>query len=432
MIAAVLLLMAAAARGVPGGVSELELPCGIRLVSRQLDGIPVEGLSFFLVGGTSGLDTGTQGLESFALECALMGSRLYPGPSWRALLDRTQAEWSGVYAYDYSAIRLTCLSPDLPELLHAFADCMLNPEMDSSAVEQVRARLLQELLIERSDPDSRVWLVANAGLLPGHPYSLRPDGIPSTIGSFTRDQAAGFLESRMKSGNILVTHAGSMPAESLAELLEDCFEGIPPGRDENLPPPAFPLRSDTLVVEHAPVLTAYAVAKFPAPPPDSPDFPLFAAAMDVLSDELWQVVRTDSALTYATYSGASMGRRGWGYLYVSSPRPERACPLLAEVTAGVAEGDYDAEEAAGTLATAATAFSMMLSAREDQAYMMGLYDIATGDWRNLWLYRDIASNFDPSSLGEVLSRWRGPVAWGLVADTSLVSVGGLEPWPLAR
>ncbi|NLP06567.1 insulinase family protein [Candidatus Fermentibacteria bacterium] len=408
------------------------LPCGIRLVSRQLEGIPVEGLAFFLVGGTSVLDTGTQGLESFSLECALMGSKLYPGPVWRALLDRTQAEWSGVYSYDCSAIRLTCLSRDLPELLHAFADCLLNPEMDSSAVEQVRTRLLQDLLRERSDPDSRVWLVANAGLLPGHPYSLRPDGIPSTIGAFTGEQASAFLESRMKSGNILVTHAGSMPAEDLAELLEDCFADIPPGRDEYLPPPVFPLRSDTLIVEDAPVLTAYAAAKFSAPPPDHPDFPLFAAAMDVLSDELWQVVRTDSALTYATYSGASLGRRGWGYIYVSSSRPERACPLLAEVAAGIADGDYDAAEAAGTLETAATAFSMMLSSREDQAYMMGLYAVATGDWRNLWLYRDIAADCDPSSLGEVLSRWRGPVAWGIVADTSLVNVGELEPWPLSN
>lgn len=432
MSAAVLLLLAAAARGVPEGVSDLELSCGIRLVSRQLEGMPVEGLAFFLVGGTSALDAETQGLESFALECALMGSRRYPGPVWRALLDRTQAEWSGVYSYDFSAIRLTCLSPDLPELLHAFADCMLNPEMDSSAVEQVRARLLQELLRERSDPDSRVWLVANAGLLPGHPYSLRPDGIPSTMESFTAEQAASFLESRMKSGNILVTHAGSVPAEDLAALLEECFADIPPGRDEYPPPPAFPLESDTLVVEHAPVLTAYAVAKFPAPPPDHPDFPLFTAAMDVLGDELWQVVRTDSALTYATYSGASLGRRGWGYIYVSSSRPDRACPLLAQVAAGIADGDYDAEKAAGTLETASTAFSMMLSRREDQAYMMGLHDIATGDWRNLWLYHDIASDCDPSALGEVLSRWRSPVAWGLVADTSLVSAGDLVPWPLSK
>jgi zinc protease len=416
----------------PPDVEDLTLPCGVRLISRTVEGGSIEGLSIFILGGSRALTPGTQGLEAFAIESALMGSSRYPGPSWRTIQDSTQARWSGVYSYDFSACRLTCLSSDLPLLVTAFTDCLQNPEMDSSAVTQVRERMLQDLLRERYDPDSRVWLVANAGMMPGHPYSLRPDGVPETVSGFDGQAAAVFLEDRMQAGNILVTHVGPTPTAELAVLLDRVFSTLPPGRDEYLPPPAYPLSSDTLIVEHAGVQTAYAVAKFAAPPPGHPDYPLFNAAMSVVSDELWQVLRTDSAFTYATYSGASLALRPWGYLYVSSSVPGRACPAMAEVLRSVARGEADPVEVAGTIATSETAHSMQMSSCGGQAYMIGLYEIVSGSWRNAWDYNDIAGNCTPAELGDVLERWIGPCAWGVIADTSAVDGDLLEPWPLEQ
>jgi len=62
---------------------------------------------------------------------------------------------------------------------------------------------------------------------------------------------------------------------------------------------------------------------------------------------------------------------------------------------------------------------MSLSSPYNQAYMLGMYRIETGDWRNLWLYSDIARDMDPAMLGEVLTRWLGPISWGLVGDPGI-------------
>jgi hypothetical protein len=70
---------------------------------------------------------------------------------------------------------------------------------------------------------------------------------------------------------------------------------------------------------------------------------------------------------------------------------------------------------------------MQMASREGQSYLMGAYEIATGDWRNAWLYSDIAAQCGPGDISRVLGLYAGPVAWGLVADSS---AAGRGPWPL--
>ncbi len=414
--------------GAPAGVTRFALSNGIEVISRQVEGSEVEGLAVFIIGGSRALSPDNQGIESFAIECALMGSGRYPGEAWRAMMDSTQATISGTYGYDASCCRLTCLSEDLPLLTDALADCLTDPEMDPEAVEQVRGGLVQGLLAEEYDPDSRVWLVANRGLFgPDHPYSLRPGGTSGTVPALDPDEAAAFLASRMESGNILICHAGPSSPERLAGILESSFGNLPRGGDEFLPVPAFPLTSDTLVFEAEDIPTAFAVVKFQGPPPDSPDYPVFRAGMDVVSELLWQRLRTDSALTYATYAGAGLSQGNWGYLYISSARPAEACPLLAEVYREASSGTLDEDLVRGTLESGRTAFSMQMASRGTQAYMMGIYEIETGDWRNAWLYSDIAAGCSPEEISAALARWSGPVSWGLIAGGG---EAGLGPWPL--
>jgi predicted Zn-dependent peptidase len=181
-----------------------------------------------------------------------------------------------------------------------------------------------------------------------------------------------------------------------------------------------------LVFEAEEVPTAYIVAKFPSPSMDNPDFPLFSAAMDVVSDRFWQVLRTEQGLTYATYAGTGSSLRNWAYMYVSTPEPAAACSLMVAVVSEGAAGGFTAADIAGSIETARTGRLMSLASVYDLSYLMGLYRIQTGDWRNLWLYSDIARDMDPAELGGVLSRWLGPVSWGVIADPAVAAPESLS------
>ncbi|MBN2587133.1 MAG: insulinase family protein [Candidatus Fermentibacteraceae bacterium] len=415
---------------IPPDVSEFSLSNGIPVISRTVANNEIEGVSLFIIGGSSALSEQTQGLERFALECAVMGSEDYPGPVWRDLMDRTQAQWTSSFNYDYSRYHLKCISEDLAQLLVAFGDCLLNPELDPQALEQVRISTVQDLQDKRTDPDSWVWLVANDAFMPGHTYRKLPDGTEETVSSFTEDDVRTMLDIRIRAGSLLITHAGPTAPEELREILEAAFGDIPAGGQEYPPVGPFTVDADTLVIQQREVPTAYVVVKFNAPPQGHPDLLPFRMALTVIDDLLWQVLRTDNALTYATYAGATTYRENWGYMYVSTPEPARACSLMAGVLRGMIDDPVDGGLVEGTIEKSLTRMRLTAASKADQCWMMGSYQISTGDWRNAFTEVENASGITSEELSAVLERWIGNGGWGIIADTTSVNPDRLRPWPL--
>lgn len=415
---------------VPENVEEFTLSNGIRVITRTIDNNEIEGVSLFITGGSSALTEETQGLERFSLECAMMGSEDFPGPQWRALMDRTQAEWTSSFNYDYSRYHLRCIREDLPILLSAFGNCLLNPELDPQAFEQVRTSTSQDLQEKYNDPDSWIWFVANDAFMPGHTYRRLPDGTVETVSGFTQEDVSNMLDERIRSGNLLVTHAGPTEPEELREILEIAFGNIPEGGQEYAPLEPFTVSNDTIVIQHRDVPTAYAVVKFNAPPQGHEDLLPFRTATTVINDILWQVLRTDNALTYATFSGATSYRENWGYMYVSSPQPALACSLMAGVLADMIENPIDEDIVRGTIEKSRTRANLMAASKDDQCRIMGNSEICTGDWRNAYTMFDNISELSSEDLSDVLNRWVVYGGWGIIADTTVVSVEQLQPWPL--
>jgi predicted Zn-dependent peptidase len=423
-------ILAALAAACAAQVTEAELSNGVRVISRKLETGSVEGISLFIEGGSRVLDEETQGLEAFALEAALTGGGgAYPGPVLREVTDTTLAEITGTYNYDYSRIHLRCLAGDLPLLLDVLSQCLTDPEMEPDAVEKVRESMLADLSEREVDPDRAVWHVCNRAFMARHPYLLKPDGIPETVQSFGAGEAAGFLEDRLRAGNLLITHSGSTPDSVLLPLLEEEFGSIPSGGGGLPQVPPFALESDSMVTEAREVETAYAVVKFAAPPAGHSDRAAFIAGMNALSDVLWDVLRTESNLTYATYSGTTSYRRNWGYMYVSSPSPQRACSLMAAVFRSAASDGLDPDLLEGSVQTLRTARGMSRASRDRQCRLLGAGEVAGEGWRSSYYLADSLAVLEPEEVRAALEEWAGPCAWGVIA-----SEGQLEdlegPWPL--
>jgi len=423
-------LVSTLSASIPEDVEEFTLSNGIPVITRTLDNNEIEGVSFFITGGSSALTEQTQGLERFSLECAMMGSEDYPGLQWRELMDMTQAEWTSNFNYDYSRYHLRCIHEDLPVLLSAFGDCLLNPELDPHALEQVRESTIQSIQEKYNDPDSWVWYVANDAFMPGHTYRLLPDGTIETVSNFTAEDVSSMLEERIRSGNLLITHAGPTGPAELREILERAFGAIQSGGQELQLVSPFEVNSDTIVVQHREVPTAFVVVKFNAPPQGHEDLQIFRAAMSVISELLWQVLRTENALTYATYSGATGYRENWGYMYVSTPQPFQACSLMAGVLSSAIENPVDENIVRGVIEKGRTLENLRTASKANQCWMLGNYEICTGDWRNAYTVFDNYSELSSADLSAALNRWVGCGAWGIIADTTVIPVEQLQPWPL--
>lgn len=400
---------------VPGDVTEFRLSNGIPVVTRTLPG-DVEGLSLFLIGGTRVQDPDNQGLEAMALEAAMDGGGDFPGERWREVMDRTRASLTGSYNYDFSRIHLRCLSEDLALLIHGLRECLAFPELSDHTVERVRSRTLSQLSIDLAHPDRMVWRVSNQGFMPeNHPYLLRPDGTIETVSEATGTDLRGLLEERIHAGNLLITHAGPTEPGALKEILENSFGIFPPGTPADLrvePPGAL---RDTLVVEELEAATTYIVVKFRAPPPGHGDQPAFEAAMMVADHLLWQILRTDHALTYAAGAGVTTDYSGnWGYMYATTSSPRAACSLMTLALASIAEGDVDPEILPGAVRTRITIEGVRAETMDAQCRLLGSGTLAAGHWRTFFNPGERYGDLTLHHLSASLRKWVDTGAWGIV------------------
>lgn len=402
----------------PGNVSEFELDNGITVITRTIPG-EVEGLSVFITGGTRLSDPETQGLEALALDAAMAGGGDFPGERWREVMDRTRAELAGSYNYDFSRLHLRCLAEDMPLLVSGLLQCLTDPELSETSVERARRSAIARLSVEMVEPEERVWLVANEGFMPaGHPYLLRPEGTVETVGSFTADQMRDLLRERVSARSILITHAGPTGPEELESMLEGTFGRLPQGGEEPgaVAPPGAP--RDTLTVSEMDATTTYAVVKFKAPPAGHPDLPAFQTAMMVADELIWQVLRTDNALTYAAGAGVTTTyTRNWGYMHVTTSSPHLACSLMTEVLRTVASGEVDPEMMRGVVRTQVTIDGIRAQTMDTQCWLMGAGAISAGHWSTLFDAAQRFGGLTPPDISSAVRRWADTAAWGIITGS---------------
>src|SRR6185436_4002554 len=76
--------------------------------------------------------------------------------------------------------------------------------------------------------------------------------------------------------------------------------------------------------------TVYVSGFFSAPNPKSDDYAATLVGMNILSDRLFEEVRTKRNLSYAAFAGLRRSAAATGQLYVSTPDPNAAVRVIRD------------------------------------------------------------------------------------------------------
>ena len=117
--------------------------------------------------------------------------------------------------------------------------------------------------------------------------------------------------------------------------------------------------------------TAYVLGKFPAPSIADEDYAALQVGLDLLSDKLWESVRTKAALSYAVFSGMSVYESNYGYLYVTSTKPNDSIKLMYEEVHKMQKGEFEEKEVKASALKLYTRHFMRNEPNGGQAGMIG-------------------------------------------------------------
>ncbi|MEO0254591.1 MAG: pitrilysin family protein [candidate division WOR-3 bacterium] len=306
----------------------LFLKNGIPLIYRKVEGIDVISAGVLFKGGVAKYKEGMDGIEFFALNSLLEGTREYPFPELQKIFVKEGILKRVIADHDYSALILKSPSKNYKKVIEILFKILNEPELNPQRIEVVRNNLILRAKRKEEEPDQKLFILLNEVFYKNHPYKIEPEGKIETLKNFKIEDIRNFLENNFYSGGIVLGFVGPLEKEEILNLFDELFGKIE--KRENITPeiPDFSKKDTFFYIKKDDYETSYIATKFPVPDIKDRDYPAILALSEILSQRFEEKVRTKAGISYAVWAGASMKKKNYGYFYVSSSFPDSAWKLM--------------------------------------------------------------------------------------------------------
>ncbi len=196
------------------------LSSGMMLITERMPEVRSVSLGFWVGTGSRDERPGEEGISHFLEHLLFKGT---PTRSARSIAEDTDAVGGDMNAYttkEYTTFYMRLLGENLDLGLEILSDIMWNPALREEEVDAERQVILEEVLMHRDEPADVVYENLSSALFPHHPLGREVLGIPEVISSLSVAEIRQFLDHHYRPGNIVVSAAGDVDHEAIAEGLE--------------------------------------------------------------------------------------------------------------------------------------------------------------------------------------------------------------------
>ena len=401
------------------GATKFEVS-GIPVIYKPVTANDVIAVRLYIRGGSGNLTPATAGIESFMLDAATHGTAKYTKDAFNERLTETGTSINSDASYDYSVMALQSVKQHWNEAWDLFTEAALRPSFPANEVELVRAQLVDALKRIPDDPDTYLTYLADSSLYAGHAYAVRPGGTPASIGAITRDALANWHKQRFTRENLLLVVVGNVSRADLGQKIAATFGKLPAtGGTAVRAARLAVVRPDVMVVKRE-LPTNYITGYFAAPPPSDPDYAALRVATDILSDRLFEEVRTKRNLTYAVGAGLSTRAANRGSLYVTAVEPDTTLKVIFSQVRRLQREPLPQATLAENVNTFLTEFWMGQQTNMGQAQQLGLFELLGGGYQNLARFVDSVRRVTPADVQRVATRYMQHARFAVIGDPAKI------------
>ncbi|HEV7839580.1 MAG TPA: pitrilysin family protein, partial [Gemmatimonadaceae bacterium] len=380
----------------------------------------VVAVRLYIRGGSSNLTPSNSGIESFMLEAATHGTAKYSKDAFNERLTETGTSISSDAGYDYSSMALQGVRQHWNEAWDLFTEAALKPSFPASEVELVRAQIVDGLKRIPDDPDTYLSYLADSSLYAGHAYAVLPGGTPASIASISRDALASWHTQRLTRENLLLVVVGNVPRADLTRKIESTFGKLPATGGSAVHVSRLAAVTPDVMVVKRELPTNYITGYFAAPPPSDPDYAALRVATDILSDRLFEEVRTKRNLTYAVGAGLSNRAANRGSLYVTAVEPDTTLKVIFAQVRRLQREPLPQSTLSENVNTFLTRFWIGQQTNMGQAQQLGLFELLGGGWENLGRFVDAVRRVTPPDVQRVATRYMQHARFAVIGDPAKI------------
>ncbi len=394
---------------------------GIDVILRPVAANNVVSVICFIKGGTSYLPA----TESVALEGLTLGIAASSGTTgmtkdqYQNKLTKMVSTIAGSAGDDYSTFSFRSVKESFSDTWDLFAGVITSPSFDSVEIKNSKRNTITEIKSIKSSPDSYVSYLADSLYFDGHPYARRPS-IGEVKEITAKDLQAHFKELFVKSRLLLVV-VGNIDQGELKQKIESSIGKLPDGQ---YAAPVLPTPRQAsmpgLVMASKRLPTTYILGDYSAPNRTSDDYWSMVIATTTLSDRLFEEVRTKRNLSYAPESSINPNRTSTGFVYVTTTLPDSAVSVMFACIDSMQQHQMPEEELQGQVAQFITARYMSDETNEQQAKILGMYQILTGSWERSQEIVPIIQRLTPADIQAAAKKYMRNINFAVVGNVDKI------------
>ena len=415
---ALLLVAAVASPAAAQGTRGIEdfQAAGIHVIYKPVTANDVIAVQLFLKGGSTALSPSTQGIENLLVNTMTLGTRKYSKDQFDSKSTETGTEVGGVAGNAFTTFTLRAVRQHWTEAWDLFAEAVTHPVFPAEEVKLAREQLVSGLSQRPDDPDTYLNLLSDSVIFAAHPYRLDPLGTPATMAKFTRDDLVKWHKRRLTKENLVIVAVGNLSREELTARIIAAFGDLPAKGGAGTPVPVLAAAKPSVTVVQRDLPTNYIQGLYVAPPRMSGDYAAMQLATLLLSDQLFEEVRTKRNLTYAVGAGYRAGIVGRGTLYVTAVEPETTLKVIMSEVRRMQKERVPAERLQETLNEYITSYWSGQQTDANQAAQLGTWEIAGGGWKNALAMVDRIKAVTPADVQRVANTYMKNVRFVVIGD----------------
>ncbi|HEV7699627.1 MAG TPA: pitrilysin family protein [Pyrinomonadaceae bacterium] len=389
---------------------------GLKVIVKRRLSSPTVAAELFFRGGSSNLTPQTAGIETFALNVADEGSKLFPRAVLRKETSRMGTVIGSSSSRDFSVLSLVCTKQNLEPSWKMFADVAINPAFAADDVERVRANILTGLRSKTDSPDASLQELVERTIYAGHPYANDPDGTIENVTRFKAADLAAYHKSLMQTSRLLLVIVGDVDPSVIKERVTAAFGSLPRGDYKAKPLPSLDLSKASLDVQNKSVQTDYVEGSFSAPSIGDPDYYAMRTAVSILQTSVYQEVRVKRNLSYAPDAALGTSAANTAYVYVTSNKPNEAASVMIDAIRDLQNGQVTDEVIKAYANFFLTTYYLGQEANIAQATELARYELVGGGWRRSLQFLDGVRNVKPDEVQAVAKKYMNNIRWTVVGN----------------
>lgn len=357
---------------------------GITVVSEHVPGVRSVTLGMWIAVGSRDESPEQSGCSHFLEHLLFKGTSTRSARAIAEALDAVGGELNAFTSKEVTCFHARVLDRDLPLAFEVLADLLVDARNTPEDVEAERQVVLSELDIHHDTPDDLVHTDFARAVLREHPLAAETLGSLASIEQLDRDTIDAYYREHYRPGNVVVAAAGNLGHDRLVALADALLGdlGRPGGSAPRREPPGRFGRGE-VILRSRPTEQAHVVLGVPGLA-QTDDDRWALRVLDTLlgggmSSRLFQVIREEQGLAYATYSYASSYTDGGllgAYVGTAPAKVDEVLRLLRRELDRVAD---DVTSAEVDRARGALTGGMVLSGEDTGARMARLgRQVATG------------------------------------------------------